>query len=601
MTESAGKAGRFGIGIKISIICGIIVLVLLAVGSFALLRFEYSLTKFFENEYIQKIESAIEEQGEKQRQLLKNRYKVNAEIAAGIAAPFVFNLDDSSIGLALDRYMELDEMRAITVLDEDGAPFFAMWKDAGKIARGTALPETVSLDTAFAATADSFVHEEKVGHVEIYYTDDLMAGQIAAGREKARKEIEEFGLIIDRRIARAFITQIISVVGVILVLVASIVASLHYVVLAPMRQCLHFAQRMSGGDFAGRLAVHRRDEIGILADALNHMSVSLGKVLAQISEGMKSLAASSAKLLATARELSSGSEELTVQAGAAADATEKINDNIYMVTSTAETMSVQSRDIASATREMSADVNSVAASIEEMSASIHEVAQNCSKVQAMAEQAQGTSHNAEKKVTELHQAARDIGRIIDVIENITEEIKLLALNATIEAARSGEAGKGFTVVADEVKSLAQQTARATKDIARQIGGIQDRTSSVVADIQEVAVINSQFNDHAALIASTVGEQNATTAEIARIVGGVARSSDNVSNLVETFSLHIEQDVVSALKEASSEVDRVAGNNKGVNTVARETAQAAGSINAAAGELSRLANELQQQVGRFRTA
>lgn len=599
MTGTAGKK-EFGIGIKISIICGITVLVLLAVGCFMLLNFEYSLAKFFVNEFIRKTERTIDEEGERQGKLLQSRYKVNAEIAAGIAAPFVFNLDDMGMSLALERYMGLDEMLAIQVIDADGDPFFAMWKESETIATGQAVPRTVRLDRAFTATADSSVRDELVGHVAIYYTDTLLAEQIAASREKARNEIEDFRVIIERRIDRAFFTQILSVIGVILVLVASIVASIHGVVLKPMTKCLHLAQRMSEGDFSGQIDVGGRDEIGTLANALNLMSMNLGQVLAKISRGMKSLAASSAELLATAQELSSGSKELTMQAGTAAAATEKINDNIFVVTSTAETMSDQSRSIAASAKEMSTAVNSVAASIEEMSSSIREVAGNCSKARIMAEKARGASHDAEKKMTELDKAARDIDKITDVIEHITEEIKLLALNATIEAARSGEAGRGFAVVANEVKNLAQQTARAAQDIAQQIGGIQDKTNSVVADIRNVADINSQFNDHTSIIAAAVEEQSTTTAEIARIVGGVAQNSDNVSNLVASFSGNIEQEVVSALKEANSQVVMVASNNHCVNNVARETATAANNINAAAEDLSRLANDLQQQVDRFKT-
>lgn len=601
MTETAGRKEKFGIDIKISIICGINVLVLLTIGSFILLNFEYSLTKFFVHEYIQKIERTIAEQGEKQRKLLESKYQVNSEIAAGIAAPFIYNLDNDGINLALERYMGLAEMLAIKVVDEDGAPFFAMWKGSEAVATGAAVPETVTLDKGLSATADSFVRNERVGHVEIYYTDGLLAEQIAASQDKALKEIEEFRLIIEKRISRAFITQILSVLCVILVLVGSIVASLHLIVLKPMKECLHFAQRMSEGDFSGKLEVKTQDEIGTLAGTLNHMSMHLGQVLAKISEGMTSLAGSSTKLLTTAQQLSTGSEELTEEVGTAATATEKINNSIYAVTNTAETMSVQSQSIASSAKEMNSDVNSVAASIEEISASFQKVTQNCAKAQKMAQEAREASFNAEKKMTELDRAAQDIGNIIDAIEQITEQIKLLALNATIEAARSGEAGRGFSVVANEVKNLALQTSRATQDIAQQIGGIQDKTSSVVADIKMVAEINSQFTDHTGTVVDAIREQNSTTTEIARIVGGVAQRSGNVSNLVESFSRNIEQEVVVALKEAHSEVARVSTNNYGVNNVAQETARAANSINEAAKELSRLANELQLQVGQFKTS
>lgn len=218
----------------------------------------------------------------------------------------------------------------------------------------------------------------------------------------------------------------------------------------------------------------------------------------------------------------------------------------------------------------------------------------------MAGKAQKASRRAEEQMTELDRAVRDIGKIVFVIENITEQIKLLALNATIEAARSGEAGRGFTVVADEVKELAQQTALAAHDIARQIGGIQERTGSVVSDIRNVADINSGFKDHTNLIAAAVEQQNATASEITRIIVGVAENSGNVSDLVGSLSRNIEQEVVSALKEANGEAARVSANNREVNSVARDTARAAGNINSAAGELSRLAGELQEQVKRFKT-
>ncbi|HBI14196.1 MAG TPA: hypothetical protein DDY20_01530 [Desulfobulbaceae bacterium] len=601
MTKSSGKKDKFGIDLKISIICGINVLVLLAVGSFMLLNFEYSLTKFFVKEYIQKIERTIAEQEARQKKFLKSKYEENSEIAAGIAAPFVFNLDSNGIMLALERYMGLDEMLAIKVVDADGTPFFAMWKKADGVTTGATVPDTVYLDKSFSAAAVSYVREEKVGHVEIYYTDTLLAGQTSASREMARKEIEDFRLIIEKRISRAFIAQVLSVLCVILVLVGSIGVSLHFFVLKPMKDCLHFAQRMSDGDFSGKIDVGTSDEIGALAGTLNHMSLNLGQVLAKISEGMKSLTVSSANLLATAQKLATGSEELTVQASTAAKATENINHNIFVVTNTAETMSVQSQSIASSAKEISTDVNSVASSIEEISASIQEVAQNCAKAQFMAQEAHGASQNAENKMTELVREAQDIGNIIGAIEEITEQIKLLALNATIEAARSGEAGKGFSVVANEVKNLALQTSKATQDIAQQIGGIQDKTSSVVADIQKVAEINSRFTDHTNTIAAAVEVQNSTTAEIVRIVGEVAQNCSNVSNLVESFSRNIEEEVVTGLKESHNEVGRVSCNNQRVNNVAQETAHAASSINEAARELSLLANELQQQVNQFKTS
>lgn len=601
MTKTAERIKKLGIGGKTSIICGINVLVLLTVGTYMLLKFEYSLKNFFVDEYVQKMECTIEEQGAKQRKSLDSRYKVNAEIAAGIAAPFVFNLDNQGIKLALERYMEIDEMLALQVIDVDGTRFFAMWKISDRVSTGESIPETVNLKQVFSSKADSYVRSEKVGYVEVFYTDALLADQIATSREKAKKEIEDFRTVIDQRIDRVFITQVFGVLCVILVLIASIVASLNFIVLKPVNKCLQFAQRMSKGNFSERLEVERKDEIATLVGALNQMSFNLGNVLAEISKGMRSLAGASTELLTTAEDLSTGSEELTVQASTAASATEKIKNNIHVVTKTAETMSIQSQNVASSAKEMSSNVTSVAASIEEMSASIYEVAEHCSQAQVIAENARGASHDAEMKMTELNQAAQGIGKIIDVITSITEQTKLLALNASIEAAASGDAGKGFAVVANEVKNLAQQTAEATQDIAQQVEDIQKKTSTVVADIQKVATVNSEVKDHTNIIAAAVEKQTATASEIARIVGGVAQNSSNVSNLVENFSKSIELEVVAALKEANSGVAKVSTNNQWVNTVAQESDQSAGRINAAAKKLSELANELQEQIGQFKTS
>ncbi|MCB2181445.1 MAG: methyl-accepting chemotaxis protein [Desulfobulbaceae bacterium] len=369
----------------------------------------------------------------------------------------------------------------------------------------------------------------------------------------------------------------------------------------PLRRTVDFVGSLANGDFTSKIDIDQKDEVGQMVTALNQMVVSLREVIANISDGMSSLVNSSAELSGTSQGMASGAEELTAQAATTSAAAEEINANISSVSSMSENMAGQSRAMSSSTEEMNSNVSSVAAAIEEMSASIQEVAENCSMAQSMADKGRQASQDSAHKISELDQAAQDIGRVIDVITEITEQTKLLALNATIEAARAGEAGKGFAVVANEVKDLAKQTADATVDIARQIQAIQEKTGSVVTDIQNVSGINDKVNDYTNTIAAAVEEQTATTGEIARTVSGVAERANEVSKTVHAFSSSIENEVVFALKEATQGVEEVSRNIHGVNDVAQDAAKAANGISSESEKLERLAVDLQNQISRFKTS
>jgi methyl-accepting chemotaxis protein len=156
-----------------------------------------------------------------------------------------------------------------------------------------------------------------------------------------------------------------------------------------------------------------------------------------------------------------------------------------------------------------------------------------------------------------------------VITSIAEQTNLLALNATIEAARAGEAGKGFAVVANEVKELAQETAKATEDIARRVDTIQADTSGAVAAIGRISEVIGQINDYQLTIASAVEEQTATTSQMSRSVS-----------------------------EAADGSGQIAANIGGVSGAADATNQALGQTRTAVDELSRMASDLRTAVSRF---
>jgi methyl-accepting chemotaxis protein len=205
-----------------------------------------------------------------------------------------------------------------------------------------------------------------------------------------------------------------------------------------------------------------------------------------------------------------------------------------------------------------------------MGASIEEIARNTTEGTAVAAQAVQAAEQTNQIMSKLDDSSAEIGNVIKVITSIAEQTNLLALNATIEAARAGDAGKGFAVVAGEVKDLAQETARATENISRQVEAIQVDTQSAVTAIGRITSIIARINDAQLTIASALEEQTATTTEMNRNVA-----------------------------EAAAGSSEIAGNISSVASAAQRTMEGADENQRAASELARMSSELKQIVAGFR--
>ncbi len=341
----------------------------------------------------------------------------------------------------------------------------------------------------------------------------------------------------------------------------------------PIRGALGHAvevlQTIAKGDLTHEVDLHGNNEIGDMGTAMRTMQDSLRLVLNEISDSVKAVAASSTELVANS--------------GAMSDGARRTSDKAHSVAAAAEQVSTNVTSVAAGMEQTTTNLASVSSHTEQMTSTIGEIASTSEKARRITEDAMNQAARITDQMGHLGEAAREIGKVNETINEISSQTNLLALNATIEAARAGAAGKGFAVVANEIKELAQETASATEDIKNRIAGVQSSASTGISEIQRISRVIGEVSGIVSSIAAAIEEQ-------ASVTTGISQNIAEASTGVKDANVHVS--------EMSVATQDIAKAIQVVDQTASELTGGSDEVRASAAELSRVAEQLHLAMSRF---
>jgi len=324
----------------------------------------------------------------------------------------------------------------------------------------------------------------------------------------------------------------------------------------PLQDTLVAVERIAGGDLSQTLQVTRRDEMGVLQQGIQRMGSTLRELIGGIRDGVTQIASAAEELSAVTEQTSAGVNSQKVE-------TDQVATAMHEMSATVQEVARNAADASRAAADADREANDGDRVVGEAIAQIERLAAEVTR--------------STEAMSHLQQESNKIGSVMDVIKAVAEQTNLLALNAAIEAARAGEAGRGFAVVADEVRGLAQRTQKSTEEIEELVAGLQHGTQQV------------------ANIMHSSRELTDSSVELTRKAGGSLESITRTVSNIQSMN----QQIAAAAEQQSAVAEEISRSVINVRDISEQTAAASEETAASSVELARLGSQLQQMVSHFR--
>ncbi len=503
----------------------------------------------------------IKQQRERTRNLVEVAYSVMQEYNSMVQAGSMSLEDAKKMASSQIEHMRYNEKDYFWINDLQPAMIMHPYKPElnGKDLSGSKDPNGKHLFVEFAKVSK----ESGGGFVDYMWPKPGMDKPVA--KVSYVKLFKPWGWIVGSGIYTDNVQSDISalMIKIIIALMITILISLAatmYIsrsINEPLDKCVNLAQGIEGGDLTSIVEIEQNDEIGALASVLKNMSGRLNMMIGRINSSVSNIAVSAKEVSMTTNQIASG-----------------INDQVIQIEQSAAAATEMAQSVIDVARNAGEAANAAKESVDVANQGKSVVDETVSGMQSIAQYVETSASTIGK----LGESSQQIGDIINVINDIADQTNLLALNAAIEAARAGEQGRGFAVVADEVRKLAERTGHATREISEMIKQIQMDTDASVESMQE-------------------GQKKAE--EGVQLAVKSRESLDVIVNASDTC-LGMVQSIAAATEEQSATIEEVSTTMENIADVSKMSQEAITQINESASNFEKITSDLKEFVGWFKT-
>lgn len=522
---------NLSIAIKTSISSGILVIALFLT---ALLFFSYLQKNLFDEILAissEEIQESLNKREKAELQLLSNHIAFNSQLLGKIASPPLYNLDLETLLLNLLSFMEIEEIMAIEVSDEDSNPVAATWRQEGEVQnRESGLPQDYSTSSFQTLNVNAVNEGEVVGVIHLFYTNQKLIDRIEVTRQEILVNEEKKREKLEKKRSQVQFYQGVIMIFITLILISSLFFLLRFTVIRSLNQITALVRDIAEGegDLTKRLPENSNDEIGMLSSWFNIFVSNLKKVI----EG---LIAQTEELASTAHEVNMNTNEIgkTVQ-----NVSQGISDSNDSIAATTET------------------IDQMRASIQKIGEQIDQSNQYFSQILELATEGNKAVSESIATMEKITESTKKTTTSISVITSISNQTNLLSLNAAIEAAKAGDAGRGFSVVAEEIRHLAESTHNTSSEIQElnqiSTSNVEEGTKIIHSAGASLEKIMSGVNEMGEILSTL----KRASEEVTQSINEIVESTDSISNLSqENTSSMVE--ITHAVTESAKAVALVA--------------------------------------------